>query len=151
MPFIRPLNEIERLISERYINERVVVQSGSTRFKSEFMELVPFFHPDELESLYMEASFVICQAGVGSIMLGLRNEKKLIVIARDSKFNEHIDDHQREILELFANQNLVLEWRGDGDLIEVLQKLPQFKPDKYVFGNENISNSIINYIDTYLK
>src|ERR1700685_393156 len=94
MPFTRPLVEIEGAVRQGLITQPVVVQSGNTIYASSYMELVPFYGKEDLEQMYERAALVICQAGVGSIMLGLRKKKKVIAIARLSEFDEHIDDHQ---------------------------------------------------------
>ncbi len=79
------------------------------------MQLTLFFDKLELERMYEQASLIICQAGVGSIMLGPRQKKKVISIARLAKFDEHIDGHQLEILDVFSKSGAALAWRGDGD------------------------------------
>lgn len=146
MPFARPLHEIEQAVSRGVIQEPVIVQSGKTSFSSPQLELVPFFDREDLERRYEEASLVICQAGVGSIMLGLRKKKKVIAIARRASFDEHIDDHQLEILQVFAQLKVVLEWKGDGDLPAVLTQAKSFLPAEYTFREERISAAILEYL-----
>src|ERR1700722_6490702 len=139
MPFTRPLVQIDEAVRQGLIREPVVVQSGRTPYESPNMKLVPFFGREELEQMYEEAALVICQAGVGSIMHGLRKHKKVIAIARLSKFDEHIDDHQLEILEVFSKSGALLEWQGYGDLAEVLKRAETFESAGYPFGQERIS------------
>src|SRR6202034_621264 len=98
MPFIRPLKEIERLIIAGVIKENVIVQAGVTQFPTNHMDIYSFFDKDAFDKLYNEASLIITHAGEGSIILGLKNNKKIISIARLMKYNEHIDDHQLDIL-----------------------------------------------------
>jgi UDP-N-acetylglucosamine transferase subunit ALG13 len=151
MPFTRPLVEIERAIERGIIQQPVVVQSGNTSYVSARMELVPFYDQDGLERMYDAASVVICQAGVGSIMLGLRKGKTVVSIARLRRFDEHIDDHQIEILHVFANLGTVLPWQGTGDLDEVLQRAETFVPAPYPFAQEKVSGAILEYLDANLK
>lgn len=146
MPFARPLREIEQALSRRLVPEPVVVQSGNTPYTSARLTMVPFFGKVEMERMYERATLVICQAGVGSIMLGLRKGKKVIAIARRRRFDEHIDDHQLEILELFSQLGTVLPWKGEGDLGEVLARAEGFVPAGYPFGREKISAAILDYL-----
>jgi UDP-N-acetylglucosamine transferase subunit ALG13 len=146
MPFTRPLVEIDDAIRRGVIAEPVIVQSGKTVFDSTRMELVPFFGKEELEQMYERAALVICQAGVGSIMLGLRKQKKIISIARLSEFDEHIDDHQLEILNVFTQTGAVLPWSGRGDLDEVIGRVADFTSAGYPFAEERISGEILNYL-----
>lgn len=147
MPFTRPLVEIDAALRDGLFTQPVLVQSGKTLYSSERMQLVPFFDKDELERMYEQASLIICQAGVGSIMLGLRKKKKVISIARLAKFDEHIDDHQLEILDVFSKSGAVLPWRGDGDLREVLVRAQAFVSAGYPFAEEKISREILRYLE----
>jgi len=108
MPFTRPLLEIERAVQQGLVTEPVIVQCGKTVYQSQVLKMVPFFSQQELDQMYEQATMIICQAGVGSIMLGLKKHKKVISIARLSKFDEHIDDHQLEILAVFSKSGAVL-------------------------------------------
>ena len=146
MPFVRPLREIEQASIQGLLPEPVIVQSGNTQYASPRLELVPFFGREELERMYDQAAMIICQAGVGSIMLGLRKHKRIISIARLSRFDEHIDDHQLEILDLFSQIGAVLPWKGEGDLAEVLARVQSFVPVGYRFTQERISSTILEYL-----
>jgi UDP-N-acetylglucosamine transferase subunit ALG13 len=151
MPFTRPLVQIEEATRQGLISEPIVVQSGRTSYESPNLKLVPFFGKEALEQMYEEASLVICQAGVGSIMLGLRKQKKVIAIARLSQFDEHIDDHQLEILDVFTKSGAVLPWNGDGDLPGVLRRAQDFVSAGYAFSEEKISRSILDYLDANVE
>lgn len=146
MPFTRPLVEIERAAADGLLSPPIVVQSGKTHYESDTLELVPFFGKEELERMYDQASLLICQAGVGSIMLGLRKRKKVIAIARRRQFDEHIDDHQLEILDVFAKTGSILPWSGNADLPQVLERAREFVPADYPFAEEKISAAILEYL-----
>lgn len=147
MPFTRPLIEIEEATRQGLLPQPIIVQSGSTTYESAQLKLVPFFGKEELELMYERAAIVICQAGIGSIMLGLRKQKTIITIARLAKYNEHIDDHQLEILDVFTKSGAVLGWHGEGDLPVVLSKVPGFRSAGYPFGQEKISSEILAYLE----
>ncbi len=151
MPFTRPLIEIDAAIRDGLLPEPVIVQSGKTLYSSERMQLTPFFDKLELERMYEQASLIICQAGVGSIMLGLRQKKKVISIARLAKFDEHIDDHQLEILDVFSKSGAVLAWRGEGDLRDVLTRAQAFVSAGYPFAKERVSLEILRYLEASVK
>jgi UDP-N-acetylglucosamine transferase subunit ALG13 len=150
MPFIRPLREIDDAVQRGLLDEPILVQSGNTIYESGRLQLVPFFGKEQLERNYEDASLVICQAGVGSIMLGLRKRKKVIAIARLSKYDEHIDDHQLEILDVFSKSGAVLPWKGNADLPEVIERAKQFVSTGYPFGEEKISAAILEYLADHI-
>jgi UDP-N-acetylglucosamine transferase subunit ALG13 len=147
MPFSRPLKEIERLIESGVIKEEVIVQAGVTQFHSTHMDIHAFFDKDEFERLYRNASLIITHAGVGSIILGLKYKKKVISIARLLKYNEHIDNHQLEILNEFSLRKYLLAWEEGGDLEILLNRLNAFTPMPYPFSEDRISERIIDFID----
>jgi UDP-N-acetylglucosamine transferase subunit ALG13 len=150
MPFTRPLIEIEQAVKDGLFGEPIVVQCGNTIYPSTCMTMTPFFGQQELERMYERATLIICQAGVGSIMLGLKKQKKVLSIARLAKLDEHIDDHQLEILEVFSKLGTVLPWHGNGDLADVLRRAVTFVPAPYPFGEEKISRAILTYLNEHI-
>ncbi|HVA41406.1 MAG TPA: glycosyltransferase [Candidatus Binataceae bacterium] len=151
MPFRRPLVEIDAAVQSGLITEAIVVQCGNTEYSSPYMQLVPFYGKEEMERLYENARLIICQAGVGSIMLGLRKRKTVIAIARLSKFDEHIDDHQLEILNVFSRTGAILPWMGADDLAPVLKRSESFVSAGYPFAAEKISQRILSYLDARIR
>jgi UDP-N-acetylglucosamine transferase subunit ALG13 len=147
MPFVRPLKEIERLIIAGVIKENVIVQAGVTQFPTTHMDVCSFFDKDEFDKLYNEASFIITHAGEGSIILGLKNNKKIISVARLVKYNEHIDDHQLDILNVFSSKKYLLAWEDGNSLENVLNNLELFTPVPYPFSEDKISEAIIDFIE----
>jgi UDP-N-acetylglucosamine transferase subunit ALG13 len=146
MPFTRALREIERAAAAGLLTQPIIVQAGCTTYTSPHLQIVPTFSADEMERMYERATLVVCQAGVGSIMLGLRKHKTIIAIARRVGYDEHIDDHQLEILNVFSKLGSVLPWRGEGDLPEVLARAADFAPVPYPFGEEKVSRAILEFL-----
>lgn len=83
--FNRPLVEIHSLCKRGIIDEKVIVQNGHTRFESELLQLRPFIPPDELTELYKEARLVITQAGTGSLIKGMKLNKKNYLYSKIGK------------------------------------------------------------------
>jgi UDP-N-acetylglucosamine transferase subunit ALG13 len=151
MPFYRLLNEIERLVKEGYIDEEIIVQTGYTPCNSDLFKFQPFFDKNEFEDLFEKASLVIVQAGEGSIIHGLKFNKKVISVARLAKYSEHVDDHQLDILSVFTQKGYILSW-DEGDKLEtVIDKIKKFKPIPYPFQEEQISDTIIDFLEKKLK
>ncbi|WPR73537.1 PssE/Cps14G family polysaccharide biosynthesis glycosyltransferase [Algoriphagus sp. NG3] len=147
LTFPRPLVEIEKLIQTGVITDEVIVQSGHTPFQSDHMKIIPFMPLDELLSLYQRADLIITQAGTGSIIKGLKLNKKMIAIARLAKLGEHVDDHQSELIKEFSECNFLLPWSEQDQLADILEKIADFKPQVYKSENKAIVNYLIDYID----
>ena len=83
--FDRLLSGIQKCIDDKIINEEVVVQAGYTVFESDKMKIFDFIEKDKMNDLIQEASLVITHAGVGSIIVALKNDKKTIVVPRSKR------------------------------------------------------------------
>jgi len=145
--FLRPLNEINELCEKKIITEEVIVQSGHTNFESTHLNMRPFIAPDELTELTQNARFIITHAGTGSLIKAIKLNKKIIAIARLSKYNEMVDDHQVEILKEFVKLNYILPWEENIPLESVINSLDNFNPSTYISQKEKI----ITYLDKYIS
>lgn len=145
--FTRPLVQLEAFAKDFFINEKIVVQAGFTAYESVRMEIVPFIKHSELEELYRQARVVICHGGTGSVVTGVKLRKKVIVVPRLKKYDEHIDDHQLELVAAFEAQNYILPWLEQDELNEVFDKLNEFQPSEFVSGRDEILAYVKLFID----
>lgn len=145
--FTRLLKEIERNIDEENIKEEVIVQAGFTKYKSDKMKIFDMLPKEELMEYVKKANLVITHGGVGSIQTALQENKKVIAVPRKSKYSEHVNDHQCQIVKTFDEKGYLIGTNGIEDLEEALKKSKDFNPVKY----KKSENNIINIIDNYLK
>lgn len=146
--FDRPLIALEQLLEEGKITDQVIVQNGHTDFNSSYMTFKPFLPLDQLLKLYQEADLIITQAGTGSIIKGLKMNKKIIAVARLAKYKECVDDHQLELVKEFAGARYILPWFEGDNLEEIISTANHFDFQPYKSSNKEIVNYLINYIDT---
>ena len=99
--FHRLLEEVQKNIDNGKIKEEVVVQSGYTKFNSPNMKILDEVPQDEFAKLVDKADVIITHGGVGSIITAITKGKKVIAVPRLGKYNEHVNDHQVEIIESF--------------------------------------------------
>ena len=144
--FSRLLQEIENLIEIGAIKERVIVQSGYTKYKTDKMKIFDMISSEELDNLMNDADIVITHGGVGSIIRALKKNKKVIAVPRLHKFGEHVNDHQRQIVEVFSSKNYLIGVQNVEDIGEALLKIKQFKPNKYESDNQKMINIIDDFI-----
>lgn len=145
--FKRLLEAIQKQIDLGNIKEKVVVQAGCTKFESKDMEVFDLIPFDEFDKLISQADLLITHGGVGSIITGLKNNKKVIAAARLKKYKEHTNDHQLQIIKNFAKEGYILELDDFDKLDEVLLKAKEFKPKKYESNNDKFVSIIKDYID----
>lgn len=145
--FKRLLEAVEMLD----INEQIVAQIGSTQFKSDKMELHKFLNSSEFEKYMKQARIIITHAGVGTIINGLMLNKKMIVAAREKKYKEHVNDHQKQILETFTNQKYIIPLEDFTKLNETIINIEAFEPKKFESNNKNFVNLLNNEITKLIK
>lgn len=145
--FVRLLKAIDKEISKGNIDEKVIVQAGYTKYKSNNMEIYDLIEMGELEELTKKCNLLITHGGVGSILCGLTNNKKVIAAARLSKYKEHTNDHQKQIIKEFVERGYLLELEEFDKLGELLKKVKSFKPKKYKSNNKNFIKLVDNYIE----
>ena len=146
--FVRILDKIDKLINKKIIKEEVIVQAGYTKYKSKNMKVFDYVSKDELEDYIDKASFIITHAGVGTILDCLKKNKKVIAVPRLSKYNEHTNDHQVQIVEEFSKENYILSIYEVDELEDAIKNLKKFKPTKYKSNNKNMVKLVDSYIES---
>jgi UDP-N-acetylglucosamine--N-acetylmuramyl-(pentapeptide) pyrophosphoryl-undecaprenol N-acetylglucosamine transferase len=82
-----------------------------------WVELMPF---GSVVDTMVKANSVICHAGVGTIMTALQVGHTPVVVPRQARYGEHVDDHQLDIATRFAERSLVRCVTGNKDLVPLL-------------------------------
>ncbi len=145
--FPRLLEAIDEAITKKEITDKVIVQAGNTIYQSKNMEIISFLSMEDFEKYIQECDLLITHAGVGSIMTGLKNKKKIIAVPRLKEYQEHTNDHQKQIAEEFAKKGYLLYLENMTDLGKIVKQAKSFKPQRFVSNNENFINLIKDYID----
>jgi UDP-N-acetylglucosamine--N-acetylmuramyl-(pentapeptide) pyrophosphoryl-undecaprenol N-acetylglucosamine transferase len=86
----------------------VLWQTGPTPVDDLPLDAQPFVATAELETAMRSADLVIAHAGCGSAIAALEAGKLPILVARDPRHGEVVDDHQREIADLLDSQGLAI-------------------------------------------
>ena len=146
--FNRLLQAIEKNIKEGNIKEKVIVQAGCTKFSTDLMEVFDLIPKEDIEELKKKARIIITHGGVGSILSCVKLGKKVIAVPRLAKYNEHVNDHQRQLVEKFNNEGYIIGVENLEKLSEALNKIENFTPRKYVSNTNNFIKLIEDYIDS---
>ena len=145
--FHRLLEEVQKNIDNGNIKEEVIVQNGYTKFDSKQMKLIKEIPQDEFNKLIDQANLIITHGGVGSIITAITKGKKVIAIPRLKKYNEHVNDHQIEIIDSFNEKGYIIGIHSVEELGKALEKTKNFKPQKYVKNTGNILKLVEDFID----
>ena len=145
--FHRLLEEIEKLIEKKVIKDEVIVQSGYTKYESNHMKIFGLIPKQKLEQYQNKADVIITHGGVGSIISTIKKGKKVIAIPRNHEYNEHVNNHQKEIVKLFDEKGYIIGIKEVGELEEALSKLKTFALVKYKQDNTKMLKIIGDFID----
>ena len=83
----------------------------------------------------------------GSIITSLEKDKKVIAVARNHEYGEHVNNHQREIVDLFDKKGYIVGIDDAQKLEDAIKRSETFIPNKYVSDNQKILNIIEEFID----
>ena len=139
--FLRLLEAVEKLD----INDEIIAQVGSTKFKSNKMKIYDYLSLEEFDKYMNDAKIIISHAGVGTILKGVKLGKKMIVAARSQKYGEHVNDHQMQILENFSSNGYILPLYDFSKLPELIKI--EFVPNEYVSNNNNFRKKLFEEIN----
>lgn len=145
--FTRLLEAIDREIEKKNIKEKVIVQAGHTKYESKNMEIFDLIPEEKLEELVKKCNILITHGGVGSILMGIKQNKPIIAAARLKRYKEHTNDHQKQIIKEFESRGYILELRDFNKLDKMLEKAKSFQPKKFVSNTDDFVKNIENYIE----
>ena len=95
-PFNRLVKAIDKLKKDGVITEDVIMQTGYSTYEPKYCKwdkLIPY---DEMVKNVENARIVITHGGPASFIMPLEIGKTPIVVPRQKKFDEHVNDHQVE-------------------------------------------------------
>ncbi len=147
-PFERLLKAIDKQIKKGNIKDKVIVQAGFTKYESDTMEIFDLIPMKKFDKLIDQADLIITHGGVGSILGAIRKNKRVIAIPRLSKYKEHTNDHQQQIVDEFVKKNYILTCKNLNKLDQILEEAKGFKPDKYISDNQKIIHMIEDFVDS---
>lgn len=125
----------------------VIVQTGEDKYESKYFKSFSMISNEEFNKLVDQAEFIISHAGTGSVVPALKKNKKVIIFPRLHEFNEHIDNHQLELAELFLSKKYVMCAMNKKELCECIKKINAFTPNKFKSNNLEMNNLIKEFIE----
>ena len=141
--FTRLLDYIEK----SNIKDKIIVQAGHTKYESKKMEIFDFIPYDRMSKYINDADLIITHGGTGSITSAIKMGKKVIACARLQKYGEHVDNHQEELVEVFAKEDYILELNETNNLNDLIKKAKTYKPKKFVSNTDNFIKKLQDAID----
>ena len=113
------------------------------------MQIFSLIPQEELEKYQEKADLIITHGGVGSIVSSIKLEKKVIAIPRLHQYQEHVNDHQKQIVESFSKKGYIIGINSVEELEEAINKANEFVPNKY--ATKEGENRIIKIIEQFIE
>lgn len=117
--FNRLLEYVDKLKKRGSIEEEVIIQTGFSTYEPKYCKWSKLFSYQQMIENINNARIVITHGGPSSFIMPLQVGKIPIVVPRQKKYNEHINDHQLD----FAKT--VVERQGNIILVEDIEKLEE--------------------------
>ena len=143
----KQFKRILELAEKLNTSDRIVCQSGFTKYNSNKLELHEYFSNEDYVNNIKNADVVICHGGVGTILSCLSYNKKIIVVPRLKKYGEHQNDHQLQVAKVFNEKGHIVLFEDGDDINEIYIKALEFNPKPFVSNNTNFINKLKEYLD----
>ena len=93
-PFNRLIKEVDRLVETGVIKDDVFIQTGYSTYEPKFCKWSSLISFDKMNELMETSDIIITHGGPATFMSAIANGKKPIVVPRQEKYDEHVNDHQ---------------------------------------------------------
>lgn len=150
-PFDRLVEVVDKAVEKGYVRDEIFAQIGNTVNKPRNFSYVVKLEMDAYERCFREASAIISHAGMGTITTALRLQKPLLVMPREKKYGEIVNDHQIHTAEAFARKGHVQVARTPADFAVKIAELKSFVPAERHCNTEAIVGFIRQYLGSVEK
>ena len=150
-PFDRLFKKLDELVESGIIKEPVFAQIGLSNYEPRHYEFARYVSPEEFDEKIKEANIVVCHGASGSIVKALKAKKIVIGVSRLRKYKEHINDHQVQCNEAFAEGNHIV--MADPELTNLgdcFSRIYSGEAKIVPWVNENYM-SVINLVDNFIQ
>lgn len=149
--FNRLLKAVDELCAEGKIEEEVFAQVGYSDYEPKKYPYKHFLNWQEFAEMMDKSDIVITHGGTGAIISAIKRGKKVIAIPRLAKYQEHVDDHQLQLVEQFSEMNLIHVCLKCDDLGRSIDDVRKREFNNYISNTDVIIESIEQFIDNNEK
>lgn len=137
-PFNRLIKKVDNLVDNGDIKEKVIIQTGFSTYIPKHCEAHKMMSFEEMQQALKNARIVITHGGPSSFIEALQFGKVPIVVPRQEKFNEHVNNHQVDFTELIAKRmNNIIPVYDIDDLKTTIDNYDQIAKDKNTGESSN--------------
>ena len=146
-PFDRLVKAIDHLFEEGLIQEEVFGQIGRSTYQPRHFRAVTSLEKSAFDERFRQASAIISHAGMGAITMALDQGKPLLVMPRQRKYKEVVNDHQGALADRFEALGHILVAWDETQLREKVQQLRSFVPRPRQAEPESVARKIRAFLE----
>ncbi len=143
--FNRLLKKVDELVENGCINEEVIIQSGFSTYIIKKCKEKKFITYLEMIENINKARIIITHGGPATFIMPLQVGKIPIVVPRQKKYDEHINNHQLDFAKLVDERqgNIILVDNIDKlesvirEYDTIVEKMPKKRSSNNIIFNEN--------------
>lgn len=154
-PFNRLIKKIDNLVANGDIKEKVIVQTGFSTYIPKHCETHKMMSFEEMQAALRDARIVITHGGPSSFIEALQFGKVPIVVPRQEKFNEHVNNHQVDFTKLIAKRmnNIIPVYDIDdlGQTIDNYDQVAKTKKAGESSNNKQFNKKLEKIVDGLVK
>lgn len=148
-PFNRLMAELDRLKETGQIKDEIFIQSGSCTFEPQRCKSVTWLPFDAMCENIKKADMVIAHAGAGTTLLCLELGKTPIIVTRQKRFDEHLDDHQVPFAKMMEKLDYAFVAYDVSEIYNCVEKLLSRNNNTLKYKKDN--SALITYLNDWLK
>ena len=125
--FDRLVRAADHLVRDNQIAD-VFIQTGYSEYKPSYAAWKQAIDFTEFQDHLQRADIVVTHGGAGCIADAIELKKRIVVVPRLKRFNEHSNDHQLELAKALEESGRVLVAYDIEDLLPLIHKASEFRP-----------------------
>lgn len=131
------IEEVDRLVETGIITDEVFIQTGYSTYEPKFCKWSSLISFDKMNELMQTSDIIITHGGPATFMSAIANGKKPIVVPRQEKYGEHVNDHQVD----FSKQ--VKERYNSIEVVEEISELKDYLNQDLKIDDSSSSNNSV--------
>lgn len=148
--FNRLLIAVDKLCEKKVIcGKDVFAQIGYSDYIPKNYRYSNFLDREEFNVEMGKADIVITHGGTGAIIGAVKKGKKVIAVPRRTKYGEHVDDHQLQLVGQFKELDLICECDDPDKIGNALAIVKKTTYKSYVSNTKIIMDNIERYIENW--
>ena len=145
--FDRLIKEVDRLKKENLIQDEVFIQTGYSNYVPKYCEWEKIISYEKMNQMIEESDIIITHGGPATFMGVIAKGKVPIVVPRQKKFGEHVNDHQMDFVEKVLNIYNLTVITNINDLMACISKTNEQQSTHLKTNNNLFMENFIDMID----